>query len=198
MKANHPLLKLAQGQAGLFTSQQAVESGIDSRNHSYHLKGGNWSRLGRGIYRLNFVSENSKQDFFFFQLWSKNHTGQQAGVFSYETALFLMGLDIAKPLNFHITVPLNFYKKAYPQKKLILHYEDLKNVETIKQNNLYITNVSKTFQDLISSGSYSSEWIKKHLKAAMDKKLISLEDIKKISVQEKMKRTFSAILFELV
>ena len=108
MKPNHPLLKKAQSQSGLFTSHQAIVAGIDSRNHSYHLKVGNWSRIEKGIYQLNVLQPNSKRDFFLFQLLTRNRKGESVGVFSYETALYLMGLDNSYPKKFHITVPKNF------------------------------------------------------------------------------------------
>ena len=197
MKANHPLLEIAKSQSGLFTSQQAIGSGIDSRNHSYHLKAGNWSRIKRGIYHLNLIPETAKKDFFCFQLWSKARTHKQVGVFSYETALYLLGLEVATPVKYHFTVPVGFRRNTPVPDKLILHYEDLKAREKTVKDNLCITNIGKTFQDLISSGSHSPEWIKQILKQALEKKIISLEEIKNIPVQNEIKKTFSAIVFEL-
>ena len=196
MKINHPLLKIAQKQSGLFTSHQAIEAGIDPRNHSYHLKIGNWSRIQKGIYYLNFIQTDVKRDFFLFQLWARNRNGELVGAFAYETALYLIGLKIDSPLKFHIIVPNNFRRINYND-KLTLHHEDLKNSEKMKVNNLYITNAKKTFQDLISSGVYHPEWIKQKLKIAIEKKIISLEEIKKITVHHGIKQIFNAILFEL-
>lgn len=196
MKANHPLLKIAQNQSGLFTSHQAIKAGVDPRNHSYHLKVGNWSRVEKGIYHLNFIQPNSKRDFFFFQLWARKRKGEQAGVFSYETALYLMNLKEDHPKKFHVTVP-NSFRRSIKNDQLILHYEDLKDSEKTSINNLYITDTKKTFQDLISNGAYHPEWIKQKLKTAIEKQIISLEEVKKISVNDKIKQTFNAILFEL-
>ena len=197
MKTNHPLFEIAKSQSGLFTSQQAIESGIDSRNHSYHLKVGNWSRINRGIYQLNLIQEPAKKDFFFFQLWSTTRKRKQVGVFSYETALYLLGLEVATPVKYHFTVPIGFRRNTSIPDKLILHYEDLKTKEKTVKNNLCITHIGKTFQDLISAGSHSPEWIKQKLKQAIEKKIISLEEIKKIPIQNEIKKTFSAIVFEL-
>ncbi len=197
MRAYHPLLKTAKSQAGLFTARQAIESGIDSRNHSYHLKTGNWSRMKRGIYRLNVIQETAKTDFFLFQLWSTTRKGKPAGVFSHKTALYLLGLELALPVKFHLTVPVGFRRNTPVSDKLILHYEDLNMQNKIIKNNILITGIEKTFQDLISSGLYSPEWIKQKFKTAIAKKVISLEEIKKIPIQKEIKRTFSAIVFEL-
>lgn len=196
MKATHPLLKTAQNQSGLFTSHQAIVAGIDSRNHSYHLKAGNWSRIEKGIYHLNLVKPDSKTDFFLFQLWARNRKGEQVGVFSYETALHLMDLKINYPNKFHITVPSHF-RRSIQNDKLLLHYEDINASEKTSVNNLYVTDAKKTFQDLISSGSYRSEWIKQNLKMAIEKNIISLEEIKTISIPNEAKQTLNAILFEL-
>ena len=196
MKANHPLLKIAQSQSGLFTSHQAISAGIDSRNHSYHLKAGNWLKLEKGIYQLNFIQPNSTRDFFLFQLWARNRKGKPVGVFSYETSLYLMGLQMDYPKKIHITVP-NYFRRSIKSDKLVLHYENLSLSEKTSVDNLYITSVTKTFQDLLSSGSYHPEWIKKHLKKVIEKKQVSLKEIKKISVNAEAKRIFNAILFEL-
>ncbi len=196
MKANHPLLKIAQNQSGLFTSRQAIKAGIDSRNHSYHLKAGNWSRVEKGIYHLNFIRPNLRRDFFFLQLWARNRKGEQAGVFSYETALYLMDLQKDYPKKFHITVP-NHFRRSVQNDQLILHYEDLSSSEKTSAHGLHITEAGKTFQDLILNGSYPPEWIKQKLKAAIEKQIISLERVKRISVHNEAKRIFNAILFEL-
>ena len=101
MKSDHPLLKIAQNQAGLFTSHQAIKAGIDSRNHAYHLKAGNWSRIQKGLYQLNCIKTNDpKKDFFLFQLLARNRKGEPVGAFSYETALYLMNLHTNYPKNF--------------------------------------------------------------------------------------------------
>ncbi len=197
LKANHPLLKIAQAQSGLFTSHQAIGAGIDSRNHSYHLKVGNWSKVGKGIYHLNFIPADSKRDFFLFQLWARNRKGEQVGVFSYETALYLMDLRMDYPKKIHITVP-HYFRRNVPRDQIILHYEDLNISEKTNINNLYITSAKKTFQDLISYSTYRPEWIKQKLKMAIDKQIISLEEVKKISVHKEVKPIFNAILFEII
>ncbi len=197
MKPDHPLLKIAQSQSGLFASQQAMEAGIDSRNHSYHLRVGNWSRVGKGIYQLNSIRENSRRDFFFFQLWARSRSGHLVGVFSFETALYLMGLEISPPVKYHITVPNNFRRSFHRTDKLILHYKDLNPLEKTMKDGLSITTGQKTFKDLISTGVSHPEWIKQQLKQALEKKLVSPEEIKKISIPDKKKRIFKAILFEL-
>ncbi len=176
MKANHPLLKIAQNQSGLFTSHQAIEVGVDPRNHSYHLKVGNWSRIKKGIYHLNIIQADSKRDFFLYQLWARNRKDEQVGVFSYETALYLMNVEINYPSKFHITVPDNF-RRTICSDKLVLHYEKLNILEKKNVNNLYATDIRKTFQDLISSGFHRPEWIKQKLKIAIEKKIISLEEM---------------------
>ena len=186
MKANHPLLQIAQSQSGLFTSQQAIKSGIDPRNHAYHLKVGNWSRVARGIYKLSLVPENSKQDFFFFQLLMSSKKGEIVGAFSYETALYLMGCKVNAPDKLHITVPVQLRKNLKNFTKLIMHYEDLQPSEKIKKHNLYITSVKKTFQDFLSMTSiYHPEWIKQQFKQAIEQNLISAEGIKKCKTSKR-------------
>lgn len=197
MKFTHPLFKTAQRQAGLFTCQQAVKSGIDFRNHSYHLRAGNWSRLSRGLYRLNFVSKNAREKFFFFQLWARSKRGDLVGAFSHQTALYLMGL-VSPPLSYHITVPSDFRRTSPLPDEVTLHYEDLHFSDKTKSDDgLIRTSIKKTFQDVMACGMQSPEWIKQKIKKAILQKQVSLEEIKKIPVQEEKKQIFKAILFEL-
>ena len=202
MKSHHPLLQIAQSQAGLFTSQQAAKSGVDSRNHSYHLRVGNWSRVERGIYKLNLIQENSKQDFFLIQLFMSSKRGEFVGAFSYETALYLMGFISSIPDKLHITVPVQFRKKLKNLENLVVHYENLELSEKIKKHNLYITSVKKTFQNLISKNSiYHPEWIKQQFKQAIEKQLISIQELKNIcppkKIDDRGKKIFKAVLFEI-
>ena len=108
-----------------------------------------------------------------------------------------MDLKIDYPKKFHITVP-NHFRRSVQNNQLILHYENLNVSEKTSINNLYITDAKKTFQDLISNGSYHSEWIKQKLKTALEKQIISLEEVKKISVNDETKQIFTAILFEII
>ncbi len=199
MKAKHPLLQVARNQSGLFTAQQAVVAGIDRRNHSYYLKSGDWSRIGRGIYQLNIIPTGAMGQFFYLQFWTKNRSGEPLGVFSYETALYLTQIDSSSvlPTKFHITVPVDFRRNTSLPDKLILHYEDLKKSDKIQSQNLYRTTISKTFCDLIVSGAYAPEWIKQQMQKAIDLKLISFKELQKIPVSSSVKSTFNAILFEL-
>lgn len=202
MKANHPLLKIAQNQSGLFTSQQAVSAGIDSRNHSYHLKAGNWSKEGKGIYKLNLIQEDSRKKFFFFQLLMRSKRGELVGTFSYETALYLMGFKINTPDPPQITIPIHF-RRNVSEHKIVIHYENLNPADRIKKNNLYITSVEKTFQDLLLNNTvYHPEWIKQQFKQAIEQNVISSEELKNAYPSKKMndkeQKVFSAVLFELL
>ena len=107
-----------------------------------------------------------------------------------------MNLQTDYPEKFHITVPNNF-RRSVQSDKLILHYEDLNGSKKTRINNLYVTDARKTFQDLISSGAHHPEWIKQKLKTAIERKIISLGEVNKISVHNEVKQIFNAILFEL-
>ena len=78
-----------------------------------------------------------------------------------------------------------------------LHYENLRPLEKTMKDGLYMTTEQKTFEDLILAGAFHPEWIKQQLKEALEKKLISPEEVKKISVPDRKERIFKAILFEL-
>ena len=106
-----------------------------------------------------------------------------------------MGLKKDYPKKIHVTVP-NHFCRSVQNDQLILHYEDLNASEKTSINNLYMTDVRKTFQDLILNG-YHPEWIKQKLKTAIEKQIISLQEIKKIPINDEVKQIFNAILFEL-
>ena len=108
-----------------------------------------------------------------------------------------MDLKIDYPKKFHVTVP-NHFRRSVQSNQIILHYEDLNVSEKTSINDLYVTDAKKTFQDLISNGAYRPEWIKQKLKTAIEKQIISLEEVKKISVNDEVKQIFTAILFEII
>ena len=100
-----------------------------------------------------------------------------------------------------ITVPVHF-RKNISGHKVIIHYENLNPSERIKTNNLYVTSIEKTFQDLISSESYHPEWIKKQFKKAIEENIISTKELTTIQPPKKMpdkrQSIFKAVLFELL
>ena len=128
--------------------------------------------------------------------------GEIVGVFSHETALYLIGFKLSTPDKFHITVPIQFRKNLTNFKNLIVHYEDLQPSEKVQKHNLYITSIKKTFQDLLLKNAvYHPEWIKQQFKQAIEQNVISSEELKNLCPLKKMndkeQKIFNAVLFEL-
>jgi len=92
--------EIAAGQAGHFTSQQAVEAGISAQLLSHHVRHGGLLHVHRGVYRLARFPVGEHDDLVAAALWA----GADA-VISHDSALALHGLSDALPAKIHVSVP---------------------------------------------------------------------------------------------
>src|SRR5260221_5020528 len=117
--ARRSLHALAALQAGYFTAKQAAQAGYSYSHLAYHLRSGNFQRIGHGLYRLPEVPLAQTDDFVRLALWSRNQNDVIQAVASHETALGLHGLSDVIPSRIHLTVPPAFRKKV--QRGCVLH-----------------------------------------------------------------------------
>jgi predicted transcriptional regulator of viral defense system len=96
------LYRLAESQAGYFTSEQAQASGIQRSTLRHHARpGGRYRRIQRGLYRLRHFPSSPHEHV--MAAWLPL-AGTQA-VVSHDTALELHGLSDVIPDAVHISVP---------------------------------------------------------------------------------------------
>lgn len=173
------LYHLAESQAGLFTAHQAEEIGFDSKNFHHFLRTTEWSRLGRGLYRLAVFPSSRRQDFWELYLLTRNKADIPQGVFSYESALDLFDLTDELPSEIHMTVPGDFRRNSQFPAVLRLHREDLKSEQIRLVDGLPCTSPSKTILDLHRRNA-PGHVIKQAIREGMERGLISGKEFERL------------------
>lgn len=111
------LFALASGQGGYFTAAQAKDVGYSHQAQAYHVKVGNWLRVGRGLFRLVEWLPDIHDDLRRWSLWSNGR-----GVVSHETSLSVHGIGEFESRDMHMTVPTGFARR---DPAITLHKGDL-------------------------------------------------------------------------
>ncbi len=94
--------RVAEAQAGYFTSSQARAAGVSRSLLAMQAReGGRLERVGRGLYRLRFVPRSSIDPI--VAAWVL--AGVDDAVVSHESALELYGLSDVAPAVIHLTLP---------------------------------------------------------------------------------------------
>jgi predicted transcriptional regulator of viral defense system len=171
------LFAIAQGQSGFFTAKQAEAAGFQRRNHSYHVRAGNWAREGRGIFRLQQFPVSDEADLVLWSLWSRDRSDQPAGVYSHETALRIYDLSDLMPAKLHMTVPKTFRRSAPVPGVLVLHRGNLDTSELEEREGHKVTRPIKTIIDLINAGTLAEETVRSAFAEAVQKGLITQREI---------------------
>ena len=185
------LYKLAEAQAGFFTTTQAKAAGYAENTHPYHVQAGNWVREHRGIYRLTRFPQNDRPDLMLWWLWSNNREGRTQGVYSHETALSLHDLTDLMPAKLHMTVPRSFRRNSRIPRQLVLHYADIPNAETELLHGVRVTHPLRTILDLLHVGNLPASILRDALREGLQRGLIRRSEVS--SVQRKLrddKKTF--------
>ena len=144
------LFDIAGKQGGFFSAQQAVRAGYSYRLQTHNVKSGHWTRMGRGIFRMNQYPQAEREDLIFWSLWSRNIKGEPVAVVSHESALVVHDLSDAMPARIHLTVPRGFQKKA--PKGVILHHKELPGTETEERIGYRVTTPRQTLCDVADGG----------------------------------------------
>lgn len=135
------LYALAESQGGYFTSADAKSAGYTYPLQHFHVQRGKWLRVDRGVYRLKHFPTVDHEDLFRWWLWS-----QKKGVISHESAATVYDLGDILPSQVHLTVPLNFRKKAI--KGVVLHKAKLESGDVETREGFAVTSPLRTILDL--------------------------------------------------
>jgi predicted transcriptional regulator of viral defense system len=96
------LYRVAESQAGYFTTEQALAAGMDGSTLRHHARpGGRYERVRRGLYRLRHFPSGQHEHV--VAAWLALSNGP--AVVSHESALELYELSDVIPNAVHITVP---------------------------------------------------------------------------------------------
>jgi hypothetical protein len=176
-EASRKLFESAERQQGFFTTKQAKAAGFAENTHPYHVRAGNWIRERRGTYRLALFPAPDRPDLVLWALWSRNRNEEVEGVYSYHTALSLYDLSDLNPAKLHMTVPSDFRRSAVPG-ILVLHYADLPETDVTMGQGFKFTRPLRTVLDLIEAGTVERNFIRQALRQAVDRGLISRQQIR--------------------
>jgi predicted transcriptional regulator of viral defense system len=155
-KDHDTLFQIADTQRGYFTSRQAVEAGVRSTNHAYHVRAGNWLRQWRGVYRLTEYPFHEDEHYALWAVWSMSRKGEMLGVFSHETALSMHELSDVNPARIHMTVPRGFRRHSEIPPVLCLHFSSLRPVDREDRGAYKVTSVARTIADLVRTRTVST------------------------------------------
>jgi predicted transcriptional regulator of viral defense system len=146
------ILAVAAHQAGLFTTAQGREAGYSRRAQSYHVGTGEWERVQLGILRLRAWPLTDSESVVRWSLWAG-----PSSVVSHESAARLWGLGDIVDYEIHLTVPVNFPRRAFRGRgvvapRLVLHRDTLSEREIEYRDGYRITRPDRTVMDLAANG----------------------------------------------
>lgn len=144
LETYHKLYRIAEPQAGYFTTAQAAAVGVDRKRLARYAVAGRLERIRRSIYRLVPFPRSPHEDLFIAWL----EMGPDS-VISHDSALTLYELSDALPTAVHITVPATASRR-HPG--LRLHTNQISTQEITHYDALPVTTVARTIADVALAG----------------------------------------------
>lgn len=184
------LFEIAEAQEGLFTAKQAELTGFDKRNHSYHVRVGNWIREHRGIYRLANFPRSSYEQYVLWSLWSRNRDDEPQGIYSGQTALSIHELSDLMPAKLHMSVPKTFRRNSRLPKVLMLHYEDIPAANCVTMRGFRVQRPLAAVIELFESGEVSEDILRQAVQEGVKRGLIPLSEVKSAKLPPKIREKF--------
>ena len=151
------LTTLAVTQGGYFTARQAETAGYSPPHLTYHVKNGNFERVGHGLYRLPTIPPSEHDDLIRLSLWSRGRDDRPRAVVSYQSALSLHELSDMLPGQVHLTVPRSFRKNPPPECKL--HKGQLARSDIEAWSGFRVTTPLRTLVDVAAADEVPTEQI---------------------------------------
>lgn len=146
------LVTFADEQDGLFTAEQARESGFTDSVLSRLAQRGRIERTGRGVYRIPYVPINRLSQYREAVLWARAHRGPERVALSHETALVVYGISDANPAAIHLTIPKAARLRRESPRAVVLHRDELPDGDVTVIEGLPVTSVARTVADLLHAG----------------------------------------------
>ncbi len=145
------LYRLAESQAGYFTAQQALATGMDRSTLRYHARrGGRYERVRRGLYRLRHFPSSPHEHV--VATWLSLR--ETPAVVSHESALELYDLSDVIPSAVHISLPRT---KRGQRSRPGVHFHTLQHpptpTETRPLLGIPVTTPERAIVDSLQAGS---------------------------------------------
>lgn len=145
------ILKIANNNNGVVTSAQVTKDGILRQHLKVLVDKGLLEHSGRGLYIVPTVFDD---EMFNLQMRFKR------GIFSHETALFLLDLTDRTPIKYSLTFPLGYNTTAlnsenvkYYRVKDILYEIGITTTKSPGGNNIRLYNAERTLCDILKGRS---------------------------------------------
>src|SRR3954468_14692762 len=144
------LYRLAEAQAGYFTSMQAAAAGMDRSTLSYHSRpGGRFHRLRRGLYRLRDFPSTPHEHVMAAWLPLRD----AGAVVSHESALELNDLGDVIPDAVHLSLPRSERgQRRRPGVRLHTLARPPADKEVTEIDGLPVTRPERTIVDVLDTG----------------------------------------------
>lgn len=197
MTYTEKILKIAQDNNGIVTSAQVTQAGINREHLRILVKNSLLERSERGVYIIPTMFDD---EMFNLQMRFKR------GVFSHETALFLLDLVDRTPGKYSMTFPLGYNTTALNSKNVKYYRvkDDLYKLGIITAkspggNNIRLYNAERTLCDILRGRSSTEIQIVtdsfKHY-ARLDKKDIPLisKYARLLKVEKKLRSYLEVLL----
>lgn len=147
MAYENMLIDLAKQNNGIITARMATEAGILNGSIKYLVDNGKLERVARGIFVLPDAWEDE------FVTWQSKY---KRGIYSLDTALFLLDLTDRTPVKFNMTFPSK-YNVSNPKKdgiicnslKFDVYNEGIIELKTPMGNMVKAYNAEKTLCDIL-------------------------------------------------
>lgn len=141
------LIDLAKQNNGIITAKMATEAGILNGSIKYLVDNGKLERVARGVFVLPDAWEDE------FVTWQSKY---KRGIYSLDTALFLLDLTDRTPGKFNMTFPSK-YNVSNPKKdgiicnslKFDIYNEGIIELKTPMGNMVKAYNAEKTLCDIL-------------------------------------------------
>lgn len=141
------LYRVAEGQAGYFTTSQAESAGVSRRMLSHYASNGTLTRATHGIYRLTLFPPQRFEDLILAAMWAG-----PASAISHESALVVYELGDAMPPIIHVTDPNGFRGR---RAGVIVHHAPIGRTERTVRDGVPVTTIERTLADVAETSDPS-------------------------------------------
>jgi predicted transcriptional regulator of viral defense system len=166
------LFMTAQTQQGLFTTQQAADSGFSPQLLVHHAHSGRVVRVRRGIYRIVHYPPGTQEDLIAAWLWT-----ERAGIVSHQTALSLHELSDILPSQIHLTLPFAWRTRRFriPQ-DVVLHYAAVPAEDRAWVDAVPTTSARRTLNDC-ADAALTPELLRQAAQQAIRRGLVTRDEL---------------------
>jgi predicted transcriptional regulator of viral defense system len=143
------LTALAEGNDGLFTSQEARDAGVLDSVLVRLAQRRRLERVARGVYRIRNFPATRFSHYREAIFWLRASSGPENVALSHETALSVYGFSDANPSKIHVTAPARARLRRKRPPQIVVHRADLPPGAVTTHEGMPITTIERTIRDIL-------------------------------------------------